>query len=146
MSKNKIVLAVVVVVLIAGVAFYSGMKYGQSNSNKAWGNMGQRNGVQVNNSAQKSGANRQLGGTVVGEVLAVDTNRITVKSLDGGSRIVFLSASTTISKMGAGTVKDLAVGTNVSINGASNPDNSVNAQIVQIRPQVPARPQMPIKQ
>jgi hypothetical protein len=37
-------------------------------------------------------------------------------------------------KTTAGTSNDLVVGTNVSVQGTANPDGSVSAQIISIRP------------
>jgi hypothetical protein len=143
MSKNKIAVSVVISILVVGLVFYGGMKYGQSSSKTqiGAGNFGQRLG-QMGSGTQKTG-HQPLGGMVSGQILSIDTNSFTIKSQDGGSRIVFLSASTTVNKMAEGSVKDLAVGSSISVNGASNPDNSINAQSIQIRPQMPA--QIPVR-
>ncbi|OIO07392.1 hypothetical protein CO115_00755 [Candidatus Falkowbacteria bacterium CG_4_9_14_3_um_filter_36_9] len=60
---------------------------------------------------------------------------------DGGSKIVFLSDSTSIGKTTDGTVADLEAGKQVTINGKDNSDGSVTAQSIQIRPNLP--PQQP---
>ena len=130
MSKNKIVLLAVIVIVMAGVAFYGGLKYGQSGTAKAAGagNFSQRL------ASSTRGGSRSFGGMVAGQILSVDNNSLTISVQTGGSRIVFLSASTTVSKMADGTVKDLTVGSNVSVIGSANSDNSLNAQTIQIRP------------
>jgi hypothetical protein len=68
-------------------------------------------------------------------VIAKDATSITLQ-LPGnaGSKIIFYSATTQISKMASGTPVDLANGTNVSITGTANSDGSVTAQAIQIRP------------
>jgi hypothetical protein len=58
--------------------------------------------------------------------------------MGGGSKIVFLDTNTKITKQAEGSASDLAVGTQVSVSGAPNADGSVNAQMVQIRPVLPA--------
>jgi len=132
MSKNVIISAVLVVVVLVGVSFYGGIKYGQSKKPVIdRTNFGQRNTQMMGNNPQ--GGGRILGGLVSGEVLSIENNSLTIKSQDGGSRIVFLSASTTINKMAEGNLKDISVGSNVSVNGSSNTDNSINAQMIQIR-------------
>jgi len=135
MSKNIIISSILVVVLLLGVSFYGGMKYGQNHKTSVdRTNLGQRNPQIVGNNTL--GGNRTLGGMVSGEIISIDDKSITVKSQDGGSRIIFLSASTTISKMTEGNLSDLIVGSNISINGTNNTDNSINAQTIQIRPQI----------
>ncbi len=140
MSKNKIIGMVVVSVVIAGVAFYGGMKYDQSNNKTqiGAGNFGQRNG-QMGSSTGQRGNRTAFGGMVAGQIISNQGNILTIKSQDGGSRIVFLSASTTVNKMVEANGKDLFEGTNVSVNGSNNPDNSINAQSIQIRPQLPVK-------
>jgi len=143
MQKNKIISLVVIAIIIIGVSFYGGMKYGQnSKTNLGAGNFSQRMG-QFGNMASSTnrGGNRGVfGGAISGQILSIDKSTLTVKDQTGGSRLVFLSASTTVNKMIEGSVKDLVVGSNVSINGATNADNSINAQMIQIRPISPAQP------
>lgn len=135
MSKNKIILSVVVAIVIAGLVFYAGMKFsqGSNQSQTGPGNFSQRS-AQFGSSTQKG--SRSFGGMVSGQILSLDANNLTIKSQDGGSRIVFLSASTTVNMMTTGTFKDLVVGGEVSVNGSSNTDNSINAQMIQIRPKI----------
>jgi len=140
MQKNKIVTIVIIALVVIGVSFYGGMKYGQSGSpvrgtgpnGMPTGNFSQRTGQFGTSTVSRE--NRVLGGMVAGQILSIDGNNLTIKSQDGGSRIVFLSASTTVSKMTTGTVKDLIVGSEVSVSGASNSDNSINAASIQLRP------------
>lgn len=127
MQKNKIILLVVGVVIVAGLSFYGGVKYSQNNNQLGQGNFSQR----IASSTQRG--SRAFGGMLSGQVISIDSNSLIIKSQDGGSRIVFLSASTTINKMTEGNIKDLSVGSNVFITGSSNTDNTVNAQVIQIR-------------
>ncbi len=139
MSKNIIISLVVIALVIVGAAFYGGMKYGQNNKSQVVsGSFSQRTGGQFGTSTQRG--NRSLGGLVIGQIIAVDNNSITIKAQDGGSRIVFLSASTTVSHMTTGTIGDLIIGSNVSVNGTTNTDNnSISAQTIQIRPAAPVQ-------
>lgn len=138
MSKNIIVSSVIVVVVLIGVSFYGGLKYGQGKSPTFdRTNLGQRNSQLGGNNVL--GNNRTIGGMVSGEILFVDAKSLTIKSQDGGSRLIFLSASTTINRMTSGNLEDLVIGSNISVNGSSNTDNSINAQSIQIRPSSPSR-------
>ena len=74
------------------------------------------------------GANRP----VAGEILAQDDKSITVKTLDGGSKIILLTSTTTISKATEGTKEDLKAGEQVRISGTINPDGSVSALNIQL--------------
>jgi len=132
MSKNIIVSSVIIAIVLVSISFYGGLKYGQVKSptfDRA--SFGQRSPQLGGNNVL--GSNRTMGGMVSGEILSIDDKSLTVKSQDGGSRLVFLSASTTISKMTSGNVEDLIIGSNISVNGSSNTDNSINAQAIQIR-------------
>ena len=138
MQKNKIISYVVVALVVVAIIFYAGMKYGQSKSSTPTGtNFSQRAGGQFGSSTAR-GNRGAFGGSISGQILSADANTLTITDQTGGSRIVFLSASTTVSHMTLGTVKDLTVGTNVSVNGATNSDNSINAQMIQIRPAGPS--------
>lgn len=135
MSKNIVVLSVIIAIVLVVVSFYGGLKYSQGkNPTFDRTSFGQRNPQLGGNNVL--GSNRTMGGIVSGEILSIDDKSLTVKSQDGGSRLVFLSASTTISKMASGNIGDLIIGSNISVNGSSNTDNSINAQMIQVRSQI----------
>jgi hypothetical protein len=77
------------------------------------------------------------GGAVAGSIIAADATSITVKTADGGTKIVLVSGSTTVSKVSEGTQGDLAVGQNVIVTGTSNSDGSVTANRVQVGANLP---------
>ena len=151
---NKLIAIVIVTaVVVGGGAFFGGMKYAESKSPQ--GRVSQADFQNLQNLSpeerqqrlQELGANagagfrggagggqRGGGGLTAGEIIAKDDKSITVKLSDGGSKIVFLSDSTTISKMTDGTKSDLEIGKQVTVNGSANSDGSVTAQSIQLRP------------
>lgn len=134
MKKYILVSAIVAVVVGAG-SFYGGMLYGTSASPKSaqartFGNMQGQRGQGM----QGAPGERNMGGITNGQVLSKDANSLIVKLRDGGSKIVFYSASTTVSTMATGTMDDVSQGTDVMIMGAPNADGSLTAQTVQLRP------------
>lgn len=144
--KNKMLVGFLIAVIIVGASsFYGGMLYGKSQSRAQNLAFGQRQGFGANGTGgllrngtgQARGGNRAGGGFVNGDIIAQDDKSITVKSLDGGSKIIFLSASTQISKFSAGSVSDLIVGQTVTANGLANSDGSFTAQMIQLRPSKP---------
>lgn len=146
MNKKNIAIIAVLAIAIAGGAFYGGMTYakGKASSGRVAGanfqNLTAKQRQQFTQNGgfpgrgTRGGAN---GGFVGGEVISKDDKSVTVKLQDGGSKIIFLSESTTIGKTTDGTKDDLVVGKQVTVNGSTNNDGSVTAQNIQIRPNVP---------
>ena len=145
--KNTIIIFLVVAAIVGSVAFYGGMKYGQS-SKSTDQNMvfsGQRqnfNGA----AGTVTGATRRNGqggvgmagnGFLSGSIISKTDNSLTLSLQDGGSKIVFLPASAQISKFAAGSPGDLTVGANIMVNGATNTDGSLTASTIQLRPAAP---------
>jgi len=130
-NKNTIIF-IIVAIIIAGGAFYGGIIY-QKNQVPAAGNF--RN-------LQAGGANRVLGqdsnlagraaqgGFISGEILNKDDKSLTLKLRDGGSKIIFFSDTTKVSKSTDGSNEDLVQGKEVMINGTTNADGSINAQTI----------------
>lgn len=135
--RNKIVSIIIVVVIVSVGSFYAGSKYRQSavqstRNSATVARFGQ--GFAMNGSGVSRGASS--GGSVSGQVLSKDDVSITVKLNDGGSKLVFLSTSTPVTRNAEGAISDILVGTSVMVFGSSNSDGSITAQSVQIRPTV----------
>jgi hypothetical protein len=142
-NNKKIGLGIAGVVVLVAV-FYGGMVYGKSQvpvrgqGNQAFG--------AANFAGGARGGRNIGGGFTVGQIISKDATSITVQAINGapgtagqgtGSKIVFLDSNTKITKSVDGTAADLATGTQVSVTGTPNSDGSINAQTVQIRPNVP---------
>lgn len=143
--NKKIIGVVLGIVVIGGGSFYAGTKYtaGENiSAREGSGNFANLSPEERQARLQQvgnvgfSGAGRGMridGGFVAGEIIAKDDKSITVKLRDGGSKIVFLTNATPITKSANGSINDLQIGGQVTISGAVNQDGSVNAQSVQIR-------------
>ncbi len=127
-KHKKIVTAVVIVLLVGGISFYGGMKYAQS-----------KNPFAGRASGTAQGGNRFAGGArggnaTAGQVVSKDDKSITIKTRDGGSKILFYSGSTLVMKAVAGSAGDVTVGAEITAIGTQNSDGSVTAQSIQLRP------------
>lgn len=133
---------IVGVVVVGAVAFYGGMKYGENKTvaTTAAVGQGQRGNGQFGGGAaggRAGGGNRGGAGFANGEVASADATSLTVKMRDGSSKIIILSSSTQVLKSISGAVTDVAVGSQVTVTGSGNPDGSITAQSIQIRPNMP---------
>ena len=132
MKKDILItVSVIILLVVVGGAFYGGMTYAKNQKNSI------RNFQQGVNNLQGLGS-RQLGGVgglIMGDIISKDNNSLTLQiPNNGGSKIIFYSNTTQISKMATGTANDFSIGTSVSVSGTTNSDGSVTAQSVQIRP------------
>jgi hypothetical protein len=135
---NKTLLAgIIIMVLVGAGSFFGGMKYQQSRN--PFANFSRQNftagqGLQF---GQGNGTRRAGSNFLSGEVIGKDQQSLTVKMPDNSSKIVFFSASTTVSQMTQGSPMDIAIGQEITVSGEQNSDGSYTAQAIQIRP-VPA--------
>jgi hypothetical protein len=141
---KKTALYIVLALVIGGAAFYGGMKYaGGSNLQANTFGQGTRNFSAMRSGTQQSegmiagsfqGLRAQGGDMLNGEILSADDQSLTVKLRDGGSKIVFFSDLTEITKSVEGGVADLVEGKTVMVSGTTNSDGSVTAKVIQLRP------------
>lgn len=146
-NKKCIAVTAVIAIIVGAGAFYGGTIYEKSSLSKqgllrsggAPGGNGQRRGP---GQGQGSGFNRdggpsgENGDFAAGEVISKDDKSVTIKTRDGGSKIIYFSDSTTIGKSVEGSLEDLAMGQQVMVSGKSNSDGTLTAQNIQVRPNV----------
>ena len=134
--------------MIAGVAFYAGMKYAQGGFPQvpAEGNFQNFRNLSPEERErrfQELGANDggsrggleggpRGRGFINGEIVSKDDASISLKLQDGGSRIVFFSESTEITQTTPATLDDLSFGMRVSVTGNPNSDGSLTASTIRI--------------
>lgn len=133
-----IAIIILIVTIIGAAAFYAGMKYVQSKTpqGRLYLSPEERQKrlqeLGLNIGARFRG-NINGNGLITGEIIAKDDKSLTIKLKDGGSKIVFISSSTEITKAVKGSLNDLEIGRNIIINGTTNPDGSLTAQMIQLR-------------
>jgi hypothetical protein len=135
-NNNNWLVTVLIAIIVAGGAFYAGIQYKSSQTGvqvEQGGRQGMGMGQRTSN---RSGG---LGGAVIGDVVSMDTNSITVKMKDGSSKIVNISASTTYSKTDTASESDVKTGAKIAAFGTTNSDGSVTAQNIQLNPQISMR-------
>lgn len=143
---KKIILgAIMAVIIVGGGAFYGGMKYAESRNPRGQFLRAEFQNLSFEERqarfAQAGGDRRaggiragQGGGFASGEIISQDDKSITVKLQDGGSKIIFLSDTTRITKSTEGFLADLKSSTQIFANGTPNQDGSMTADAVQISP------------
>lgn len=137
----KPIIIVIFALLTATAGFFGGMKYQESKTPSFAGRMG------ANQFGPGQGLNRGVGGNgngqnragfrpVSGIISSVDDQTLTVKSDDGSSKIIILSAKTEINKAETGSPADLSSGIQVAVFGTENSDGSITAQNIQLNPKM----------
>ena len=130
--------------LVAGLSFFAGTKYQLSKTvnrfQTAIGTRQQQTGMgQGFNQGSTQGSNdrnRMMGGMRqnIGEIINVDDKSVTIKLIDGSSRIILVNDKTTVSKEAEASKFDLKVGISVAVFGTDNSDGSVTATSVNLNP------------
>lgn len=120
---------VLAAVLFGAAGFYGGVTYQKSQSPAGGlaGRFGGQAGAGVRNAA-RNGAN-----VTTGTVIAVDAQSITVKGAGGGSKTVFVSPQTEVSKQEVLKPTDVKVGDMVAAFGQAA-NGGIDARMLQIVP------------
>jgi hypothetical protein len=125
---KTVIWAVLAAILAGALGFFGGVTY-----QKAQAPAGFAGGGGGRNFAGQGGAGRNGANVTTGSVLAVDAQSITVKSADGGSKTVFVSAQTEVSKQEVLKATDIKVGDQVAAFGQAA-NGGIDARMVQIVP------------
>ncbi len=141
MDKKLIGIALAALIIGGAGGYFIGMHHGSSSRQFGMGNGARQFNTTFGGGAGAGGARRSMGGFTAGQILSMDNQSITIKGMDGSSKIVFFSTSTSVMKSASGSIDDLKTGTEVMVNGTTNPDGSVTASSIQIRGALPTPPQ-----
>jgi len=131
--KKTIPIIIAIVIVVAGGTFYCGMKYQESKLPKGLAGRNFQNIGGLNGSTGQRNSNFSNG-----EIISKDDKSITIKLRDGGSKIIFLSDSTKITKQADGSSDDFEVGKSIMVGGKQNSDGSITADTIQLNPQIPS--------
>jgi len=124
MKKQSIVLIVVLVASLT-LGVWGGYMWGRS-SNKA-----DQQGIRQGMLGRDARVNT-LGNTMSGKVISRSESTLTIEQSSGGSRIVLLSGSTTVSKTTSGTFNDILEGSEIMVVGTVGTDGSIVAKNIQV--------------
>ncbi len=144
MKTNKTFLMVALLVIVSLGSFFVGTKYQQKKLVSGFGlparfgnTQGPGRNMRPNDINDAGIRNRgQMPGfkQTFGEIIGTDDRSITVKLVDGSSKIVWLSDSTLINQSVEASVSDLKMGVKVAVNGETNSDGSVTGRNIEINP------------
>lgn len=149
MKKNQYLLILGAIALSA-ISFFAGTRYQLSKSTAsqtagrngygesqqfATGSQSGKQTTNGQNGAVPSGSapgGMGQGGMLNGEITAKDDKSITIKTMDGSTKIIILADSTNYKKSTDASLSDLKVGETVNVIGTSNSDGSVTAKNVTV--------------
>jgi type V secretory pathway adhesin AidA len=139
MKKNIIIKGIFLIIFIGGICFYGGMKYSEQNKKTPdFKNLQNTEGFSKTRPAEDS-----RGGIINGEIIDQDETKIIIKSADQGSKIIFLSEKTIISKTVEANLNDLQIGKKIMISGKTNEDGSITAESIQLASDLIKQPTAP---
>lgn len=137
---KTVVWAVLAAVLAGALGFYGGVTYQKTQTptftrgagQGGFGGFGGGQGGAAGGQG-RGGAGRFGGGITTGTVIAQDATSLTVKTAAGGSKTVFISSQTSVSKQQVLTPSDIKVGDQVAAIGQTA-NGGVDARVIQIVP------------
>jgi len=142
---KKLQLIIIAIIIVVGGAFYGGMKYGESKtplgdfSRQNFQNLSEEERQQFSKQNIEGNLQRGAGGVagagfLNGEVVDKDEQSLTLKIMDGSSKIIFFSDSTKISKITDGLIDEIEIGKQIMVTGEQNTDGSYTAKAIQLSP------------
>jgi len=136
-NKKNLLLAVVVVAALAA-SFWLGRLSGYGNANMALAN---RRQVGPMTTGQRQGLTngQNIQNRTVGQIDKINDKQLTIKLMDGGSRLLMLPSEAVITRMASATATDLVVGQNIMASGAEE-NGMIVVKTLQVSPSEISRP------
>jgi len=122
---------VLAAVLFGAAGFWGGVTYQKTQATSGFA--GRAGGAGGFGGAAGGAGRSNAANVATGTVLSQDAQSVTVKTADGGSKTVFISAQTEISKQTVLTATDIKVGDQVAAFGTAA-NGGIDARMVQIVP------------
>jgi hypothetical protein len=142
MKPNQIVITLVLLIVFSTGSFFAGTKYQQKKnisqfSQRNMTNIPSRNstgrGADTTTGTGQMKGNNGFNQTI-GEVVSIDDTSITVKTADGGSKIILISDSTVFSQSTTVVKSDIKVGAKIAVMGSTNTDGSLTGKRIDLNP------------
>jgi len=146
-KKNIPVVPIIISTISLIVGFTLGIFYQKSKTPSFSKN--RISNQQINNPSDRgsqngTGQKNGNGNMTIGEITKIDDTSVTVKTADGGSKIVLISDSTTINQSTTAAKTDLKVGSKISVVGSQNTDGSITCKTINLNPTTPQNLTPPI--
>ncbi len=146
-QNKKFILPVSLSIVFLIIGFVSGVFYQKNQLKRVFGNRAGQFPI-GENIARGTGRNNQNGqgnamgprnsagsGATFGEVTKIDDTSFTIKTIDGGSKIVLISDSTVFNKSTIVAKTELTVGSQVRVDGTTDSNTgSVTGKFIEIDP------------
>ena len=114
-NKKNLLLALTVIIALT-ISFWLGRLSGRGNANMALANRRQAGPMAV---GQRQGfGNQNTQNQIIGQIDKITDNQLTIKLIDGGSRLLMLPSEAVITKTASATSADLVVGQSITASGA----------------------------
>ncbi len=152
MSKKIITIIIITNLITISAGVYGGMEYSESKNAGNGSKLGNFQNFQNLSPEERQQRLEELGAnpdvafrgarngngigpnSITGEIIAKDEQSITVKLPDGGSKIIFFSEATDITKSVSGSLDDLKNDEQIIASGQENSDGTYTAKTIQILP------------
>ncbi len=137
-SKSVMLGYVATAIVAASIGAFGGMSYQKNQNVSKFGPISRQGMMQRGNpeSVRGQGTGSRGPGMVIGEVTAKDDKSVTIKMMDGSSKIVILSATTSYRISSDAKVEDISAGKTVSIMGTTSPDGNMTATVIELNPKL----------
>lgn len=140
----KSIIAIIVLLAVAGGSFYGGMVYGKNQAQAAFVTArgragafpGGAGGVAIGGAPAggEQGASQFVGGALFGQIQEIGDGAMVIHDANGKPVQIKITDTTLIEKQASVTLSDLAVGETVLVSGSRGEDGSITARSVQVAP------------